>query len=403
MATKNNIKRPAQSAPPKRSKSDSSSGQANNKYQTPRHKKTNSTGSTPETAKSSTPSPDRRSLVTSPIKGSPKSSPRSSPRNSPRNSPRSSPRTTPKGSPQSSPRSSFRAYFVDTSNDAKLARRLEQELRDAELASRLASEERASAGFSADNIPKGKIATLPSRQNSRQSTASTSRQSSRQGSRGDSFTDSPPIPKKNKGDGKKLPLFEEAPEDWKEKAIYYSLRIGIALLVAGISFIIFITLFGKATSDSLDPATWLPGYPEMDPGLGRVGEHNKWKPLTTNNNNNQNTNNNNGLSLTVLNNLVSGSDWNEFLQTSISDWDNGTPDAVTLNIRTMAHDPDCRAVRRAMKVCNANYGPTDWRGVNQILLQDEYIITSLAKMNDYYLEGTNRAQKQYTMCHEIGE
>ena len=138
----------------------------------------------------------------------------------------------------------------------------------------------------------------------------------------------------------------------------------------------------------------MPGYPEgSDPALGSVGENNKWRPL---NGQKEGT----GLTLQVLNNLESGSDWNEYLKSSIYEWDNGTPDAVTLNIRKMTHDPDCRAVRRAMKVCNANYGPTDWRGVNQILLQDEYISTSLAKMKDYYLGGTNRAQKQYSeyMC-----
>jgi predicted Zn-dependent protease len=109
-----------------------------------------------------------------------------------------------------------------------------------------------------------------------------------------------------------------------------------------------------------------------------------------------------GLTLQVLNNLDEGSDWHQYFETAIADWNDGTPDAVNLYLRSSSYDPDCRAVRKAMKVCNGNYGPTDWRGVNQILLQDEFIITSLAKMNDYYLEGTNMAQKQYTMCHELG-
>ena len=110
----------------------------------------------------------------------------------------------------------------------------------------------------------------------------------------------------------------------------------------------------------------------------------------------------NGLTLQVLNNLDESSGWNQYFETALNDWDNGTPDAVNLYLRTTSYDPDCRAVRKAMKVCNGNYGPTDWRGINQILLQDGFIITSLAKMNDYYLDGTNMAQKQYTMCHEMG-
>lgn len=378
--------RPASSSDlPTRSSSDSGGVLNNSKQQqrstftTPKYKKAHSTSSsTPETTASSTPSPNKRGSGTTP-RNSPKSSPR-----------RGSPRSSPRGSPRSSQRNSFDMIFLqnnDTSNDEALARRLEQELRDAELASRLASAERASADFNVDNgIPSrgnNAIHILPSNvvrgdgfdenvvNNNRQHRIqrSTSRQSS--------STD------------------RGAPNDCRGKTMYYSLRILLSILAAGITFIVYITVFGSRTSEALDPATWLPGYPEMDPSLGSVGEHNKWKPM-------DGEQDRAGLTLTVLNNLQYGSDWNDFFQTSMSEWDNGLPDAVTLNIRKLEHDPDCRAVRRAMKVCNANYGPTDWRGVNQILLQDEYIITSLAKMNDYYLEGTNKAQKQYTMCHELG-
>jgi predicted Zn-dependent protease len=142
----------------------------------------------------------------------------------------------------------------------------------------------------------------------------------------------------------------------------------------------------------LCPYKRFPGWPEGDPSLGSVGESNVWDM----------NGKYKGLKLQVLNNLDEGSDWHQYFETAMTDWDGGTPDAVSLYLRSSTYDADCRAVRKAMKVCNGNYGPTDWRGVNQILLQDEYIITSLAKMNDYYLEGTNMAQKQYTMCHELG-
>ncbi|KAL9179573.1 hypothetical protein ACHAXT_008863 [Thalassiosira profunda] len=309
----------------------------------------------------------RSSPRSSPARSSRASSSRSSPRTSPQGSPRTSPRTSPRGSPRHSPRNSASgSMFVDTSKDEDLARKLNQELRDAELASSLARAER------------GK---LP-----RSNTQSTSRSTSR----GDSFVESPSRlqTKKSSKDG-------GPPGDCKGKAIYYGWRIGLAIVLAGLTFFIYITVFGARHSDDLDPASWVPGYPEMDPSLGSVGEHNRWKPV-------DGQPKGQGLTLTVLNNLKSGSDWNGHLEASLAEWDDGRPDGVTLNVRTMQYDPDCRAVRRAMKVCNANYGPTDWRGVNQILLQDEYIITSLAKMNDYYLEGTNKAQKRYTMCHELG-
>jgi hypothetical protein len=41
-------------------------------------------------------------------------------------------------------------------------------------------------------------------------------------------------------------------------------------------------------------------------------------------------------------------------------------------------------------------------GINQVLIRNDVIFASSAKMNDYYLSDNNRAQKQYTMCHEVG-
>ncbi|KAL7510376.1 hypothetical protein ACHAXN_008310 [Cyclotella atomus] len=177
-----------------------------------------------------------------------------------------------------------------------------------------------------------------------------------------------------------------------QKVIYYGSRILSVVIVICASYLVFMMVWGQNVNPALDPSTWLPGWPEGDPSLGSVGENNIWDM----------NGNYRGLTLQVLNNLDEGSDWHQYFETAIADWNDGTPDAVNLYLRSSTYDPDCRAVRKAMKVCNGNYGPTDWRGVNQILLQDEFIITSLAKMNDYYLEGTNMAQKQYTMCHELG-
>ncbi|KAL7484966.1 hypothetical protein ACHAW6_010565 [Cyclotella cf. meneghiniana] len=178
----------------------------------------------------------------------------------------------------------------------------------------------------------------------------------------------------------------------KQKVFYYVVRIAAAVLVACVTYLVVIGMFGRSVDSGLDPSSWVPGWPEGDPSHGSVGENSVWDM----------NGKYNGLTLQVLNNLDESSGWNQYFETALSDWDNGTPDAVNLYLRTTSYDPDCRAVRKAMKVCNGNYGPTDWRGINQILLQDGFIITSVAKMNDYYLDGTNMAQKQYTMCHEMG-
>lgn len=376
-----NASRPSTSALPAVGTGSYASGLTNNGTNTPKYKKTSSNSSpdTVATAASGTPSPDRcndgSQLVRSNNERRPNKIGRA-PRSSPRSTPRSLPRSSPRGSPTTSPRNSFTFTntFIDTTNDENVARKLEQELRDAELAASMMNAERASSDFAVERLSVGNIVSLPSR--------------------GDGFdVDSTTRTNTRRGRSRRLDS-SSPPSDCRERAIYYALRATLAIIAGGIVFVVFIGVFGKAASDTLDPARWVPGYPEMDPALGSVGEHNKWKPM--------NGEVGMGLSLQVLNNLVTGSDWDDYLVTSIREWDDGNPDAVTLNIRSMTYDPDCRAVRRAMKVCNANYGPTDWRGVNQILLQDEFIITSLAKMNDYYMEGTNKAQKQYTMCHELG-
>ena len=85
---------------------------------------------------------------------------------------------------------------------------------------------------------------------------------------------------------------------------------------------------------------------------------------------------------------------------SVNEWDNAA--AVTLNLRTVTYNPDCGAVPWAIKVCNDDFGETGWKGLNQVFLQGEYIVASLAKMNDYYLRVMDEEDRLYTMCHELG-
>mmetsp|Transcript_1302 Transcript_1302/g.1683 ORF Transcript_1302/g.1683 Transcript_1302/m.1683 type:complete len:351 (+) Transcript_1302:135-1187(+) len=93
----------------------------------------------------------------------------------------------------------------------------------------------------------------------------------------------------------------------------------------------------------------------------------------------------------------------EFLM-AVSDWENGTPDALTLSTKDVAVDHSCKAVNGVMKVCNGNYGETGWLGINEILQNtvNKEIQSSVAKMNEYYLLNGDRYERQFTMCHEIG-
>ena len=95
-------------------------------------------------------------------------------------------------------------------------------------------------------------------------------------------------------------------------------------------------------------------------------------------------------------------------KTKVADWDGGYPDSLTLGTEfyqmagSESWDPDCSHINGKVKVCNADYGNTRWKGHNEILL-DGYgnIISSIARMNEFYLQGDDD-QMQYTMCHELG-
>ena len=160
----------------------------------------------------------------------------------------------------------------------------------------------------------------------------------------------------------------------------------IALATSGV----FSTSTGGAMSDFdlFDPSTWIDNNPHGDSpdnfntwGTGRSCK---------------------GLDLQIINNL--DEKWESYFQQSINDWENGSPDVLTLRLRTPAvYDPECEPIQGAMKVCNGDYGPTDWLGWNTIVVSaSNDIISSVAIMNDYRLNKRSVATKQHIMCHEIG-
>jgi hypothetical protein len=109
-----------------------------------------------------------------------------------------------------------------------------------------------------------------------------------------------------------------------------------------------------------------------------------------------------GLELTVLNALTD--DWQQAFQTAMSEWDDGQPDTLTLQSERVDVDVECEPLTGLLKVCNGDYGETDWLGLNAILfdMERKWILMSTAKMNEFFLSRASAAQRQYTMCHEIG-
>jgi len=119
----------------------------------------------------------------------------------------------------------------------------------------------------------------------------------------------------------------------------------------------------------------------------------------------------NGLTLEIQNALTE--DWHIYFNKAIIDWQLGNPNELTLITSVIAPDPKCTPKDGVMTVCNADFGATGWVGINEVYFQGKYIVSSVAKMNEYYTADTVVNQmknptvkiedtRQYTMCHEIG-
>jgi predicted Zn-dependent protease len=105
---------------------------------------------------------------------------------------------------------------------------------------------------------------------------------------------------------------------------------------------------------------------------------------------------NNNLELEIQSSLESK--WQEFLDVSIRDWNNSQ--ALVLTSNQTAYESTCRLEVGKLKICNADYGTTDWRGITTVLLEGKQIIASAIKLNDFYT--ATDALNQYDVCHQLG-
>ena len=108
--------------------------------------------------------------------------------------------------------------------------------------------------------------------------------------------------------------------------------------------------------------------------------------------------NNGGLHLTLKNAL--DDTWQSAFDLAVADWQES--DALKLSTERVEVDHTCKKVDGVMVVCNANFGATGWVGINENSIMGNVIVSSVAKMNEYYLLNANDAHRQFTMCHEIG-
>mmetsp|Transcript_8360 Transcript_8360/g.12127 ORF Transcript_8360/g.12127 Transcript_8360/m.12127 type:complete len:364 (+) Transcript_8360:121-1212(+) len=106
-----------------------------------------------------------------------------------------------------------------------------------------------------------------------------------------------------------------------------------------------------------------------------------------------------GLKLEVLNAL--NPKWDVTFYLALHEWNSGS-DVIDLTVTRVQTQASCKEALGYLKVCNGDYGATNWRGLNEVLMKDGYIIASVARMNEYYLSTASEARQHYTMCHEFG-
>ena len=166
-----------------------------------------------------------------------------------------------------------------------------------------------------------------------------------------------------------------------------SLAIPVVVILAAVVGLAFAFSGGAGLPSALGGTQ--PTFGDGDPFDGTSpNDANRWQ------------NQGKGLRLEVLNALDDR--WHINFEIAIDDWDSGDPDALSLFVTSVGIEPACRDVKGKLKVCNGDYGETKWRGINQVIIQNGFIISSVAKLNEFYLNGADEAQRQYTMCHEIG-
>mmetsp|Transcript_32772 Transcript_32772/g.70787 ORF Transcript_32772/g.70787 Transcript_32772/m.70787 type:complete len:287 (+) Transcript_32772:173-1033(+) len=107
---------------------------------------------------------------------------------------------------------------------------------------------------------------------------------------------------------------------------------------------------------------------------------------------------NGGLHLTLRNAL--DDTWQDEFDAAVADWQES--DALVLTAEKVEVDHDCKRVDGVMVVCNANFGATGWVGINENSIQRGVIVSSVSKMNEYYLLNAEYDHRRYTMCHELG-
>lgn len=105
--------------------------------------------------------------------------------------------------------------------------------------------------------------------------------------------------------------------------------------------------------------------------------------------------------------------YNSYFYTAIRNWEAasqyGAKNSVRFVVSTMPPSSidisltNCReGVYGETIICSHNYEATAWASLQINISEDDYIVKSIIKVNDYYMKHASDKYKQYALCHEIG-
>ena len=100
-------------------------------------------------------------------------------------------------------------------------------------------------------------------------------------------------------------------------------------------------------------------------------------------------------------------EWQEEFDIAVADWSESSALQLTVEVLPVDdawdNEKKCKRQSDKMVVCNGNFGETGWLGICETEVMNGRIISAVAKMNEYYLNNADFAERRFTMCHEIGQ
>jgi hypothetical protein len=133
--------------------------------------------------------------------------------------------------------------------------------------------------------------------------------------------------------------------------------VSCAVLLAVIGVSIWLSIYYLGDRNSLPDQ-----LPDLNTYLPDLELFHKEDPFANVNESdaNQWPNDGSGLDLQLINCL--DSIWYDYFDIAVQEWDNGSPDALTLSTEIGTPESECTSVDGVLKVCNGDYGETDWKG-----------------------------------------